>query len=119
MARDTDGHARGLRLYNDFAHWYPLLTPVGDYVEEAAFHRRLFEDHCHRPPRTLLDLGGLFSRSVWLELIAAAGFEPLAVPFEHSPCSDTGHEVFLGTRPSVGREAQNPSRCGPTRLLVE
>ena len=43
---------------------------------------------------------GLFSRAVWLELVAAAGFEPLAVPFEHSSFSDTGHEVFLGLRPT-------------------
>ncbi len=41
---------------------------------------------------------GLFSRAAWLDLIAAAGFEPLAVPFEHSSFSDTGHEVFLGLR---------------------
>lgn len=47
----------GLRLYRDLAEWYPLLTPVGDYAEEAAFYRRLFESHCRRPPRTLLDLG--------------------------------------------------------------
>jgi len=45
------------RLYGDLAEWYPLLTPVGDYVEEAAFYRRLFEERCRRPPRTLLDLG--------------------------------------------------------------
>jgi len=244
---------QGPRLYRDLADWYPLLTPVGDYAEEAAFYRRLFETHCQRPPLTLLDLGsggghvaahlkatlvctlvdlapamlslsrhlnpdcehvqgnmrsirlgrvfdcvllhdavsymtsradlvsaiatafehtapggvalfqpdfvsetfepgtetggsdgtgralrylewrwvpdsrtdmyvtdmayllrdvngavevihdrhvmGLFSRAVWLELIAAAGFEPLVVPFEHSPYSDTGHEVFLGRRP--------------------
>lgn len=25
------------RLYRDLVEWYPLLTPVGDYVEEAAF----------------------------------------------------------------------------------
>lgn len=241
------------RLYRDLADWYPLLTPVGDYAEEAAFYRRLFETHCQRPPRTLLDLGsggghnaahlktalvctlvdlepamlalsrrlnpecehmqgdmrsirlgrvfdcvlvhdavsymisptdlvstiatafihtapggvalfqpdfvsetfepgtetggsdgngralrylewrwipdsrtdiyvtdmayllrdesgaveaihdrhfmGLFPRTVWLELIAVAGFEPLAAPFEHSSYSDTGHEVFLGRRP--------------------
>lgn len=49
--------AQTLRLYSDLADWYPLLTPVGDYAEEAAFYRRLFETHCHRPPRTLLDLG--------------------------------------------------------------
>ncbi len=46
-----------LRLYRDLADWYPLLTPVGDYAEEAAFLRRLIEAHCQRPPRTLLDLG--------------------------------------------------------------
>ncbi len=47
----------GPRLYRDLADWYPLLTPVADYAEEAAFYRRLFEEHCRRPPRTLLDLG--------------------------------------------------------------
>ncbi len=45
------------RLYRDLAEWYPLLTPVEDYAEEAAFYRRLFEKHAARPPRTLLDLG--------------------------------------------------------------
>ncbi len=244
---------RPLRLYRDLADWYPLLTPVGDYAEQAAFYRRLFETHCKTPPRTLLDLGsggghnaahlkatlactlvdvasdmlalsrrlnpecehvqgdmrsvrldrvfdcvlihdaigymasredlakaiatafahtapggvamfqpdfvsetfqpgnetggsdgggrglrylewrwipdssadvyvtdmayllrdedgavtvahdrhimGLFPRAAWLERIAEAGFEPLAVPFEHSSYSNTGHEVFLGLRP--------------------
>jgi SAM-dependent methyltransferase len=245
------------RLYRELAAWYPLLTPVGDYAEEAAFYLRLFEEHCARPPRTLLDLGcggghnvahlkatlactlvdlapamldlsrclnpacehvlgdmrsvrlgrffdcvlvhdavsymasradlasaiatafehtapggvallqpdfvaetfepgtdtggsdaggrglrylewrwvrdpnheayvtdmvyvlrdergavevlhdrhemGLFPRAVWLELIAAAGFEPRAVPFEHSSCTNTGREVFLGLRPGEPR----------------
>ena len=145
------------RLYRELADWYPLLTPVEDYAEEAAFYRRLFETHCQQPPRTLLDLGsggghnaahlkatlsctlvdlspamlalsrrlnpqcehvqgdtdavevvheqhvmGLFSRSVWLQLIAAPGFEPLAVPFEHSSYSHPGHQVFLGLRKGVG-----------------
>ncbi len=254
MSPDRDGVGPGqdLKLYRELAAWYPLLTPVADYVEEAAFYRRLFEEHCRRPPRTLLDLGsggghnaahlkatlsctlldrapamldlsrrlnpecehvlgdmrtvrlgrdfdcvlvhdavsymasradlrsaiatafehtaeggvalfqpdfvaerfasgtetggsdeggralrylewrwvpegaretyvtdmayvlrdesgvvevfhdrhvmGLFPRAVWLEAIAAAGFEPRAVPFEHSSYSDTGHEVFLGLR---------------------
>ena len=44
-------------------------------------------------------LMGLFPKTVWMELIAAAGFEPLAVPLEHSAYGDTGHEVFLGLRP--------------------
>jgi len=247
---------QALRLYRDLADWYPLLTPVGDYAEAAAFYRRMFETHCRRPPRTLLDLGsggghnaahlkttlactlvdiapamltlsrrlnpecehvqgdmrsirlgrvfdcvlvqdavsymasradlasaiataymhtvpggvamfqpdfvsetfkagtetggseaggralrylgwrwapgsspcgyltdmayllrdesgaievihdrhfmGLFPRTVWLELIAAAGYEPLVVPFEHRSNCDGGHEVFLGLRPVPG-----------------
>jgi len=254
--REGEGPDPSPRLYCDLAEWYPMLTPVGDYVEAAAFYRRLFEAHCRRPPRTLLDLGsggghnaahlkaalactlvdlapamlalgrqlnpecehvpgdmrsirlarvfdcvlvhdaisymasradlasaiatafahtapggvsvfqpdfvletftpgtetggsdaggralrylewrwqpaagdsvyltdmayllrdetgavevvhdrhvmGLFSRAVWLELIAAAGFEPLAVPFEHSSYANTGHEVFLGLRAVAG-----------------
>jgi len=245
--------SQALRLYRDLADWYPLLTPVGDYAEEATFYRRLFDAYRQRPPRTLLDLGsggghnaahlkaalactlidlepamlalsrrlnpecehiqgdmrlvrlgrvfdcvlvhdavsymtsrsdlasaiattfahtapggvamfqpdfvsetfepgtetggidgngrglrylewrwipdsktdmyvtdmayllrdvngatkvihdrhfmGLFPRAVWLELISAAGFEPLVVPFEHSSYSDNGHDVFLGLRP--------------------
>ncbi len=244
---------QGLRLYRDLTDWYPLLTPVEDYIEEADIYRRLFEEHCRHTPRTLLDLGsgaghnaahlkahlactlvdlapamlslsrrlnpecehvqgdmrsvrlgrvfdcvlvhdtvsymatradlaaalatafehtapggvamfqpdfvmetfepgvetggsdadgrgmrylewrwrsdaqgetyitdmaylmkeesdhvevvhdrhvmGLFPRDVWMTLIAAAGFEPLAVPFEHSSNCAGGHEVFLGVRP--------------------
>ena len=41
---------------------------------------------------------GLFAREVWLELIAEAGFQALAVPFEHSAYCDGGHLVFLGLR---------------------
>ena len=243
------------RLYRDLADWYPLLTPVEDYAEEAALYRRLFDAHCRRPPRNLLELGsggghnasylkaalactlvdlepamlelssrlnpecehvrgdmrsvrlgrvfdcvlvhdavsymttrtdlagamatafehtapggaaifqpdfvvetfepgveaggsdaggralrclewrwvpnpadnfyltdmayllrdrdgtvevvhdrhmmGLFTRSVWLEMIAAAGFKPLAVPFEHSSNPGGRHEVFLGLRPGT------------------
>ncbi len=247
-----------LKLYSELATWYPLLTPVEDYAEEAELYRRLFLEHSRRPPRTLLDLGsggghnaahlkagfsctlvdispdmlaisrrlnpecvhvqgdmrtvrlqrnfdcvlvhdaisymvsradvqaaiatafehtapggvalfqpdyvaetfgpgsetggsdatgshlgsrglrylewrwmpdpakesyvtdmaymlrdesgridlfhdrhtmGLFPRTFWLDQIRNAGFEPLAVPFEHSSCSDTGHEVFLGLHP--------------------
>jgi SAM-dependent methyltransferase len=45
------------RLYFDLADWYPLLTPVDDYAEEAAFYRRLFATYSRRAPSTLLDLG--------------------------------------------------------------
>jgi len=56
-SKQGDEPDQGPRLYRDLADWYPLLTPVDDYVEEVAFYRRLFETHCGRPPRTLLDLG--------------------------------------------------------------
>ncbi|MBX3730819.1 MAG: class I SAM-dependent methyltransferase [Candidatus Sumerlaeia bacterium] len=260
MVEGTEGASGlALRLYRDLADWYPLLTPVEDYAEEAGFYRRLFEKHCRRPPRTLLDLGcggghnaaflkatlactlvdvepamlgisrrlnpecehlqgdmrsvrlgrpfdcvlihdaiaymasrgdlaaaiatafahtapggvgmfqpdfvaesfepgieaggsdgagrslrylewrdaptpgsetyttdmvyllksadgtvevahdrhvmGLFARATWLELIAAAGFDALAVPFEHSAPNTAGHEVFLGLRPGGEGEA--------------
>ncbi|MGI6791169.1 class I SAM-dependent methyltransferase [Aminivibrio sp.] len=42
---------------------------------------------------------GLFPRSVWLELIGAAGFEPLAVPFAPGRDSGPERELFLGLRP--------------------
>jgi SAM-dependent methyltransferase len=45
------------RLYGDLADWFPLVTPVEDYAEEAAFYRHLFETHCRKPPRSLLELG--------------------------------------------------------------
>lgn len=48
-------------------------------------------------------LMGLFSRAVWLDLIAEAGFKPLAVPLEHTNSGDAGHDVFLGLRPEPGR----------------
>ena len=76
--------------------WTPESN-AGTYVTDMAYLLRdesgtveVFHDR---------HLMGLFSRAVWLELIAAAGFEPFAVPFEHSSYSDTGHEVFLGLRP--------------------
>jgi hypothetical protein len=47
---------------------------------------------------------GLFPRAAWLELIAAAGFEPLAVPFEHSSSAETEREILLGLRPIGGEE---------------
>ena len=41
---------------------------------------------------------GLFPRAIWMGLIASAGFGLLAVRFEQSSYSDTGHEVVLGLR---------------------
>lgn len=56
MAHGVDS-TQTIHLYRDLAEWYPLLTPVEDYAEEAAFYLRVFEEHCQRSPRSLLDLG--------------------------------------------------------------
>jgi len=41
---------------------------------------------------------GLFSRADWLRIVGSVGFEPRAVPFEHSE-GQPGSEVFLGLKP--------------------
>ena len=42
---------------------------------------------------------GLFSRATWLRLLTEAGFEPRAIPFEHSELEPGSHEVFVARRP--------------------
>ena len=46
-----------MKLYDELASWWPLLSAPEEYVEEAAFFERLLRAHCARPPRTLLELG--------------------------------------------------------------
>ena len=41
---------------------------------------------------------GLFSRSAWLDTLRQVGFEPSAIPFEHSEVEPGTTEVFLGVR---------------------
>jgi SAM-dependent methyltransferase len=45
------------RLYTDFAHWWPLMSPPDEYAEEAAFYLKTLEDAAAAPIRTLLELG--------------------------------------------------------------
>jgi SAM-dependent methyltransferase len=45
------------KLYEELADWWPLLSPVEQYAEEAAFFARLLNDACNPPPRTVLELG--------------------------------------------------------------
>ena len=46
-----------MKLYDELADWWPLLSAVDDYAEEAAFFARVLNDACDPPPRTLLELG--------------------------------------------------------------
>ncbi len=46
-----------LRMYSDLAPWWPLLSPPGEYVEEAAELLETLRSAAGGPARTLLELG--------------------------------------------------------------
>jgi SAM-dependent methyltransferase len=46
-----------MKMYNELATWWPLLSPPEDYEEEASFYARLMEEGCSMPLRTVLELG--------------------------------------------------------------
>jgi SAM-dependent methyltransferase len=60
MGRESRGRTRrgsASRLYRDLASWWALLSPPGEYADEARLAARLLRAHAPRPPRTLLELG--------------------------------------------------------------
>jgi len=46
-----------LKMYDELASWWPLLSAPEDYEEEAAFYGAALADACDRPPRLVLELG--------------------------------------------------------------
>jgi SAM-dependent methyltransferase len=44
-------------LYKDLAEWWPLLSPPGDYAQEAVLYGDLLEEAVTGPCRTLMELG--------------------------------------------------------------
>ena len=46
-----------MKLYNEFASWWPLMSPPVEYVEEAAFYQNVLNRAAGRPLGTLLELG--------------------------------------------------------------
>jgi SAM-dependent methyltransferase len=46
-----------MKLYNELAAWWPLMSSPLDYAEEAAFYERLLLEYSDRKPITLLELG--------------------------------------------------------------
>jgi len=44
-------------MYGDLAHWWPLLSAPGEYVEEAGIFLGALSRGLGRSPRTLLELG--------------------------------------------------------------
>lgn len=46
------------KLYNELAtQWYPLLTPLAEYEEEAALYHQIFQQKLKPSPLTILELG--------------------------------------------------------------
>jgi ubiquinone/menaquinone biosynthesis C-methylase UbiE len=45
------------KLYTKLAAWWPLLSPVADYTEEAAFFRQVMDEAGLPPAPSLLELG--------------------------------------------------------------
>jgi SAM-dependent methyltransferase len=45
------------RLYAELAHLMPVITPPGDYAEEAAFWRTVLRDSAVPPGAGVLELG--------------------------------------------------------------
>jgi hypothetical protein len=47
-----------VKLYDELAEWWPLMSPAAEYLEEAEFYQRALLEACRRPrPRTLMELG--------------------------------------------------------------
>lgn len=55
---DDHTSAGSLRMYDDLASWFPLLTPPGEYAEEAAIYHKVILKHSQGgQPHSLLELG--------------------------------------------------------------
>ena len=46
-----------MKLYNELASWWPLMSPASEYVEEAAFYANTLSNASRHPIETLLELG--------------------------------------------------------------
>ena len=45
------------KMYDDLAHWWPLLSPLDDYADEAAFFGQVLASGSLPPTPSLLELG--------------------------------------------------------------
>jgi SAM-dependent methyltransferase len=77
------------RLYGELAEWWPLISPPGEYSDDAASIRRAFAAAAE-PPRTVLDLGSggghvaLHLKSTLSMTLVDLSAEMLAVSAEHN-----------------------------------
>lgn len=91
-------------FYETLAEWWPLISPVDDYRDEAELFKRLIERRVPRA-RTLLELGsgggGLFSETTWVRLLERTGFS-VEVVDEETDEERTPRRIFFGRKASTG-----------------
>jgi SAM-dependent methyltransferase len=46
-----------LKMYQELAKWWPLLSPPEDYAEEAAYYLQVFLEAGARPPSSMVEFG--------------------------------------------------------------
>jgi SAM-dependent methyltransferase len=46
-----------MKLYNELASWWQLMSPASEYIEEATFYRNTLHNASPQPIRTVLELG--------------------------------------------------------------
>ncbi len=46
-----------MKLYNELASWWPLMSPPAEYTEEAAFYLKAMQGGARLPVHTALELG--------------------------------------------------------------
>jgi hypothetical protein len=76
-----------MKLYNEYASWWQLMSPAREYAEEAEFYRNTLNSAAAGPLQTLLEL----------------------LPFEHSELEPGKHEVFLCLKPAGTKTARQAS----------
>jgi SAM-dependent methyltransferase len=46
-----------MKLYNELASWWPLMSPASEYAEEAAFYHQTLANAVTQPIRSIVELG--------------------------------------------------------------
>lgn len=91
-----DGDGRAMR----YLMWTWDPDPAdGTYTVDFAYLLREADGSVHVEHDRHVE--GLFSRGDWLRLLAEAGFQASAVPFDHSELEPGTYEVFVGRKPGA------------------
>lgn len=90
-----DGQTRGLR-YLEWS-WDPDPADT-TYVVDYAFLLRTPDGEIRVEHDRHVE--GLFARADWLRLLCEVGFQPRALPFDHSELEPGSHEVFVARKPA-------------------